>query len=399
MRKVAIYIDTQYNSGGTLQYTKAFIKAVDSLSSDKLSLTLLYTYKSWEEYLNSFTKPKKIFLKKSHFVNKIYKLFISFGLINILKFIVKRIDKEIRAIDKQQFDLVIFPAGDAIACLVNSNVVAAIHDLMHRYERRFKESGGFFNYRFRDNFYSNLVHSSLAVLVDSVMGEAQVRESYHRILSRIFILPYIAPDYIYKQPDYADIRSEESTKSAKYIFYPAQFWPHKNHMNLLKALKILKNREVVVDLILSGTKDREYKKLKSFVDNNNLISNVEFRGYIPDSELVAIYRKASAMVMPTYYGPTNIPPIEAILLGCPPIVSKIYGMPWQFEDSALYFDPDNPEEIADRIESLVINDEYRNRIIRNGEKIKMKFSQERFKNDLKSIFESIFEENLIIKED
>jgi glycosyltransferase involved in cell wall biosynthesis len=158
----------------------------------------------------------------------------------------------------------------------------------------------------------------------------------------------------------------------------------------LNALKILKERGEIVDLVLSGTKDREYWKLKKYIEDNDLKNQVKFMGYIPDSEIIYLYRNALAMVMPTFFGPTNIPPIEAIWLGCPPIVSNIYGMPHQFENAAIYFNPEDPVEIADRIES-VKNDEYRNTIIKNGENIKMKFSQERFRNDINNILKIVLD--------
>jgi glycosyltransferase involved in cell wall biosynthesis len=320
-------------------------------------------------------------------------LFIAFGLLRILKFFAGKFVNEIKYINDQNFDLLVFPAGDAVACLVNANVIAAIHDLMHKYEKRFMESSGLFGYSFRENFYKSLLMSSKAILVDSALGEKQIRESYQNILATIFILPFIAPDYIYLQTHNKKSTLNNSIKPLKYIFYPAQFWIHKNHYYLLRALKILKDRGRTIDLVLSGTKDRGYKDLMKYVSQNNLTEQVKFLGYIDDQQLIDLYKNALALVMPTYYGPTNIPPIEAILLGCPPIVSNIYGMPEQFEDAAIYFDPESPDEIADRIESVLVNPEYRNQIIRNGERIKMKFSQERFSNDIRNILNILLESN------
>jgi len=50
------------------------------------------------------------------------------------------------------------------------------------------------------------------------------------------------------------------------------------------------------------------------------------------------------MIMPTFFGPTNIPPLEAIAVGCPVAVSNIYGMPHQLGDAALYFNPTRVEK-------------------------------------------------------
>jgi len=394
MKRIAIYIDSRYNQGGTYQYTKSLIYALNSLSGKNFSLSLLYTDQSWETYLNSFTDADCIKINKSPFLNRLYQFFISLGLFRIVKFLAGKLDGEIKLINKLNFDSVIFPAGDTIAILVNTGVIGAIHDLMHRYERRFKESGGFFRYRFRENYYKQILLSAKAAVVDSELGKKHVEESYKKINAKIFILPYIAPDYIYLPTSGNEPVLKDPPDYSNYLFYPAQFWPHKNHSNLLKAIKILKDKGIYVNLILSGSKNREYSNLIKYVKENQLTDRVKFKGYIPDSELILLYKNALALVMPTYYGPTNIPPIEAILLGCPPIVSNIYGMPEQFENAALYFNPDDPFEIAERIELVLLNSDYRIKLVEKGEFIKSKFSQERFCKDINRMLEVIFENKL-----
>jgi glycosyltransferase involved in cell wall biosynthesis len=390
MKRIAIYVDTRYNQGGTFQYTKSLINGIIALSPDEFSITLLYTSKSWEDYLKSFSQVDLIYLKKSSFLVRLYQILISLGFLRIVKFFANKLDREIKIINYQNFDFIIFPAGETIACLVNTNVIGTIHDLMHRYERRFRESGGFFRYRFRENYYKQILLSSKAVLVDSDLGARHVKESYRKINARIFVLPYIAPDYIYHTIPEKSFPLNCKEILSNYIFYPAQFWPHKNHYNLLKALNILKGRGLTVNLVLCGKKDREYDNLNKYVKDKNLIDQVQFLGYIDDAELIYLYRNALAMVMPTFYGPTNIPPIEAILLGCPPLVSDIYGMPEQFGDAAIYFNPNDPFEIAGCIESI-LNDESRKKLIQKGEAIRMKFSQERFEVDLKNILNDLYQ--------
>jgi glycosyltransferase involved in cell wall biosynthesis len=69
-------------------------------------------------------------------------------------------------------------------------------------------------------------------------------------------------------------------------------------------------------------------------------------GYISDNEMTAMYHCAHALIMPTFYGPTNIPPLEAMACGTPVAVSRIYGMPEQLGDAALYFDPRSEQEVS-----------------------------------------------------
>jgi glycosyltransferase involved in cell wall biosynthesis len=389
MKKIALYIDSDFQGSGVSQYIKALLNSLTTLSSNDIVLTVIYTRKCWDSQLAKTPYIKSVFLKNSKYINRFYQLLISFGLYFLAKLIAQNFDKNIRYIDNQNFDYVMFPSADTIACLVESRVIGTIHDLMHRYERQFKECGAFLRFHYRDNYYRKLLLSSKAVFVDSNLGKQQVLESYSKVNSEILVLPFIAPDYIYyhevTKPD-LPIHKELSNK---YLFYAAVFFPHKNHLNLIKAIKLLKERGHLINLLLAGKKNREYNMLNRFVIKNGLQEQVRFLGYVPDLEMINLYRNAFAMVMPSFIGPTNIPPIEAILLNCPPIVSNVYGMPEQFEDAALYFDPHSSSQIADSIESLLTDNELRDNLIQNGIKIRDKFSQKRFECDLKNILQNL----------
>jgi glycosyltransferase involved in cell wall biosynthesis len=90
-----------------------------------------------------------------------------------------------------------------------------------------------------------------------------------------------------------------------------------------------------------------YDEVRALVSERNLDDNVHFMGYVPDSDMPGLYRRARALVMPTFFGPTNIPPLEAFVMGCPVATSRIYGVPEQLGDAALLFDPNSVEEIHD----------------------------------------------------
>jgi glycosyltransferase involved in cell wall biosynthesis len=385
MKRIAIYIDSDFQGTGVSQYIKALLNALIALSQNNYSVTVIYTREGWDTHLNNFPKIKSIFINSNNIINRLYQLSISLGLHFLAKQLSQIFDRKVVFIKKQKFDYIIFPSGDTLACFIESKVIGTIHDLMHRYERHFKESGSFLRYKYRDNYYKKLLKSATAVLVDSSLGKKQVIESYRDIKSKILILPYIAPDYIYSH----NITNNDSILNTKYLFYAAAFYPHKNHLNLIKAIKILKERGHFIDLLLAGKKNHEYKKLQKYVSDNDLEKQVKFLGYIADSEMVNLYKNAFAMVMPTFYGPTNIPPIEAILLNCLPIVSNIYGMREQFEDAALYFDPHSSSQIADSIESLLTDNKLRNSLIQNGIKIREKFSQKRFESNLINILQNL----------
>lgn len=384
MKQIAIYINSEFHGSGGSQYTKSLLNALIQLSSGNFSVTVIYTNRCWEDYLRTQPNLSAVFYNKSNLLNRVYQMLISTNNTYIAKHIAHKFDPKVKFIDRQDFDFIIFPAVDTIACLVNSKVISTIHDLMHRYEKRFKEAGNLLIYYYRENYFKNLLLSSIAVLVDSSLGKKQVFDSYKQIQSRIFSLPFIAPDYIY-----TCLETNLPISNHRYLFYPAVFWSHKNHFNLIEAIKILKERGQLIDLLLGGKKQYEYKKLLKYLKENGLEENVKFLGYVSDKDMIGLYKNAFAMIMPSYFGPTNIPPIEAVLLDCPLIVSNNYAMPEQFEDAAIYFDPDNPFEIAAAIEKLMISNDLREKLIKNGQRVKGKFSQKRFESDLKNILQEL----------
>ena len=115
----------------------------------------------------------------------------------------------------------------------------------------------------------------------------------------------------------------------KYIFYPAQFWKHKNHINLIKAIRILQTELEDIQLVLVGSEKNNYQEVKRVIRDNGLERYVTTLGFVSDGKMVYLYKHAVGMVMPTYFGPTNLPPLEAMALGCPVAVSNNYAMPEQ----------------------------------------------------------------------
>ena len=84
-----------------------------------------------------------------------------------------------------------------------------------------------------------------------------------------------------------------------------------------------------------------------------LSARVRFLGLVPDEDVPALYEAALALVMPAYSGPTNLPPLEAVTLGCPVIYSDLPEFREQMGNAALYCDLDDPASLADHLASLI----------------------------------------------
>ena len=73
-----------------------------------------------------------------------------------------------------------------------------------------------------------------------------------------------------------------------------------------------------------------------------LPDGVETRGGVSADELVALYRRASALVFPSLYEGFGLPPVEAMACGCPVAASNAGSLPEVVGDAAVLFDPYDP---------------------------------------------------------
>jgi glycosyltransferase involved in cell wall biosynthesis len=229
---------------------------------------------------------------------------------------------------------------------------------------------------------------SKGILVDSELGKQQVLESYHANAEKIHVLPFVAPGYLEKKNHQIDLKKIYGLPQ-KFLFYPAQFWEHKNHKSLVNAVGLLKDRIPDIHFVFVGAPKNAYQSIKELIRTQNLDSDFTFLDYIPDDHMAALYRNARGMIMPTFFGPTNIPPLEAFATGCPAAVSNIYDMPSQVDGAALLFDPHSITEITNVIERMWTDDHLIQQLKLKGHKQNRLWNQTKFNVRLKEIIKTI----------
>lgn len=129
-----------------------------------------------------------------------------------------------------------------------------------------------------------------------------------------------------------------------YLFYPAQFWSHKNHATILLAMRLLRDQGERHTLVLCGSDPGARTAFEALVAQYELGDSVRMLGFVPSAELGALYRSAKALVMATYFGPTNLPPLEAWAVGTAVIYPEAFKA--QAGDAAVLFDYDDPASLA-----------------------------------------------------
>ena len=137
----------------------------------------------------------------------------------------------------------------------------------------------------------------------------------------------------------------------RYLVYPANLWPHKNHARLIDALAAA--RETDLQLVLTGRDYGRGEELRERARRAGVEHRVRHLGYLEAGELPALLRGATAMVFPSLYEGFGSPPLEAMACGCPVASSPRGSLAEAVGDAALIFDPDSPESIAHAIDRVV----------------------------------------------
>lgn len=160
--------------------------------------------------------------------------------------------------------------------------------------------------------------------------------------------------------------------SKPYLLYVGNAYPHKNLKRLILAFKELK-KEKDLQLILVGEMDHFYKRLKKFIHNSLFIihDSIIFTDFVSDKELSALYQNASCYVFPSLCEGFGLPPLEAMSLGLPVVSSSSTCLPEILGQAAIYFNPENPEEIAQKIKQVLDSEKLQKELVSLGfEKIK-----------------------------
>jgi glycosyltransferase involved in cell wall biosynthesis len=124
--------------------------------------------------------------------------------------------------------------------------------------------------------------------------------------------------------------------------------------------------------IFSGSDRGNLSYIKEMTKKFNLESQVRFAGFVQDDEIIHLYSQSLALVMPTYFGPTNMPPLEAFALNVPVLYSDLPGLRDQVNDAALLLDLNDPTSLVLNLKKLLSSSETRRRLINNG---KIKYNE------------------------
>ena len=362
---VAFYISSSKKVGGGFQYEYKAVSLLLNANFDDINILIM-------------TDIRNVVLEYTEM--GIETIFIKYRqeddtLISMEEFLTRR-----------NIDLVYFltPSNKAKE-LINIPYIMTVWDLCHRDFNEFPEVRNNNEFEKREERYATLLKKAIKVTTDSELGKKNICYRYGIDESRVKILKFLPQTM--NNDKYINIK-EKHNISNNYIYYPAQFWAHKNHIYILKALKILKEQyDLIIDAIFTGS---DYGNLNYILEKArefDIKEQVHYLGFVDEEEIPNLYKQSIALVMPTYFGPTNIPPLEAFSLNVPVCYSDLDGLREQVGEAAFLMNLKNPESLANHILTIMKDKDIVNKKILLGQDIINSWTNEDFLNTIYNILD------------
>jgi glycosyltransferase involved in cell wall biosynthesis len=366
--KVATILENNLETGGG--FTMSLSSLIDTdihLKKNNIEHSVYVYNKDNLRILKSFNITSN--LLKFNFLSKIFSYYNSslFGLYFQNKFkILSLFEKKLIS---DNVDLINFVTTSPTPFVLQKlNYIFTVMDICHRDYPEFSEVREFNIFRKREMLLRACLSPATIIVTESEELRDKIFLKYSIDKERILSIPnYVSPFIVNKNFSKEEINDVKNKYllPKNFFFYPAQFWEHKNHIRIIEAVNILKKKGKEFNVIFCGSDKGNLNYIINEIKKYNLEDNIKILGFVPENELGILYKLSFAVIMPTFFGPTNIPVIEAWYYNIPLIYS--FHLKNQVEDAALLIDPLNSHDVAEKMEEICM-DNVRENLIHKGKK-------------------------------
>jgi glycosyltransferase involved in cell wall biosynthesis len=289
-------------------------------------------------------------------------------LVNKIKFL-SPFEKKIKRIDIK-FVFFLFTSYKALL-LQDTSFSSTVFDTCHKDFPEFFETKSFNIFYFREFLNKIILPMSSIIITESSELKEKIIKFYQLDSNRIISIPNLVSELLLRSKDVANINTVKNKYNLNnnFYFYPAQFWSHKNHLIILRAIKKMKEQNKNIYFVFCGHDKGHLRFIVNKIKEYKIIENIKILGHLPETEIIALYLLSDALVMPTYFGPTNIPPLEAWHLKIPVVYSSYLRN--HGDSAALYFNPNSEEELILALNKLQDNKIRKDLIFKGEERIKL----------------------------
>tara|TARA_A100001011_G_scaffold386231_1_gene461664 strand:- start:451 stop:1677 length:1227 start_codon:yes stop_codon:yes gene_type:complete len=374
--KLAFFVDTEKLSGGAYHELVYMIDRIHEKHKDKIEIVIISTSKnleikfknqSFKTYfisMNSFERHIAFLRNYDPTVRRMKKYF----------FFKNKFEKLLKKIN---VDLVYFTGPSQYSLyLEKTDFIITIPDVSHRENLEFPEwtKSDTSEFHRREEIISKSSIKAIAVITNAEIIKEKISYFYKVSKERIYIINHQPSLEIsnFKKPDLS-VSKEVKTKynlPHKYIFYPAMYLPHKNHKYIIDTIKIINaKKNFNLSAVFCGSDKGYLNKIKKYTSDEGLSDKIYFLGYVDDIHLPYIYLNSLALTMPTFSGPTNIPPWEAFKMEIPVFYSNLEKIKNVYKEAVYYIDPFEPKSLAEGLIKIINSNEERIKLTTNGKNL------------------------------
>jgi len=387
--KIAYYLgDISSSGGGVFSYLMGLLKLMSS-SSEIETIHIFYLESEVNDAFNEFKKNTKIKfhqIRKSrhfYFLKNISTIFYTASLFSESKkvtWLLLRLSKlfnpykiinKISA--KENIKLIHVPFQISPLYNISIPVITTMHDVQELHLPNFFNSQERMR---RSIFYKQALEDSDHIIVSFNHIKHDLIKYFSIPEKQISVATIpLTGSYF----DTAETKLEINTKAIlhtynlpdEFVLYPATTWPHKNHINLIKAISLLKTKGDKINLVCTGSKTDFYKKIEETINELGINNQVFFLGMIPQQHLVLLYKLAKLVVIPSLYEAGSGPLLEAMHYKTPVICSNTTVLPEHIGNIDFIFNANKIDAIAELIQkgihdNIFIKKNIENSILRNS---------------------------------
>lgn len=245
--------------------------------------------------------------------------------------------------------------------------------------------------------FGSAVKRAARIIVPSNSIKEELLKNYKISAQKVEII-YEGVDEIFRQTasskQQAAILKKYKLKQP-YVIYVGNAYPHKNLERLIQSIKYFNDMNHYserLNLVMVSTRSVFSERLMRFMRQNKAEKFVKFLGFVPDKELVVLYKNAKAFLFPSLSEGFGLPGLEAMASGTVAICSDIPVFHEIYADSAIYFDPYDVRDIVEKVDQVVHFDDLNHRtIITKGQKQAKQFSWQKMAKETLEVYREVFE--------
>jgi glycosyltransferase involved in cell wall biosynthesis len=289
-------------------------------------------------------------------------------------------------LEKSNCDVIYVP--NVFPLYVSVPVVTSIHDIQHVHHPNFFSVGQ----RIHRYIYFRETVKNSSIIQASSKYVAEDFINYFKInKSKVAVIRDGVDEAFFNSigPHRIQEIKNKFCLFSPFIFYPAQHWKHKNHITLIKAATILKERYGLrLDLVFTGEINRRYNYLYRFIKNSSIKNDIKLLGNVTREELICLYKLCEMVIMPSLHESNSLVILEALAAGTLVSASDIEPNIELNDGSFVLFKQLDANDLSKKIFSL-FSDSQKNIYIEKGKFLASNFTWKKTAENYSKVFSGL----------